>query len=232
MSVRSMPRRGADRSERQRLAPEEREAELLAAARQLLREVGYEKFQPAEVARRAGVSQGLVYRYFPTKRDLLGRVAEDWLAEILVHEPDLSGCADTYERLRDVVAYALGVVRAEPALTRYILLELRADPAFRGSTVHLLNRRITGLVIGVLRDAIERGEFREDISMALLRDLIFGAIEHQTWAYLRGEGDFRVETSAAGIAALVCGGMQAPPRVEAIEARAESARPGRRRPSR
>lgn len=233
MSVRAIPGRRPERADRQRLAPEEREAELLVAARGLLREVGYENFQPSEVARRAGVSQGLVYRYFPTKRDLLGRVAEEWLAEILEHEPDLSTCTDTYERLRDVIAYALGVVRAEPALTRYILLELRAEPDFRGSAVHLLNRRITGLVIRELRDAIQRGEFRDDISLALLRDTIFGAIEHRTWAYLRGEGDFRVETSAAGIAAVVCGGMLAPGRVAPTEAGTGSAkRPGPRRPSR
>jgi AcrR family transcriptional regulator len=232
MSVRAIPRPVA-RAERQRLNPADREAELLRAARALLREVGYEKFQPAEVARRSGVSTALVYRYFPTKRDLLGRVAEDWLAEILAHEPDLSGCTSTYERLRDVIAYGLDVIRAEPALTRYILLELRAEPTFRGSAVHQLNRRFTGLVIRVLRDAIAQGEFRDDISLTLLRDTVFGAIEHQTWAYLRGEGDFRVQRSAAAIAAVICGGMQAPPPVEAVEAGAGSTRRSKRnRPAR
>ena len=37
--------------------------------------------------------------------------------------------------------------------------------------------------------------------------MIFGAIEHQTWAYLRGEGDFSVDASAAGITEIVYDGI-------------------------
>lgn len=214
MSVRAIPRLAPERSPRQRFSPVEREAEFLRVAREVLREVGYEKFLTGEVARRCAVSEGLIYRYFPTKRDLLARVAEEWLGAILAEEPDLPETADTYERLRDVIGYALQVVRAEPALTRYILLELRAEPDFRGSVVHELNRRFTGRIVRVLREAVEAGEFRGDIPLPLLRDTIFGAIEHQTWAYLRGEGDFRVDESAAAIAALICGGMRTPPVVE------------------
>jgi AcrR family transcriptional regulator len=233
MNVPLLPRAAAERSTGRRLPPEQREAALLAMARVVLSEVGYENFLPAEVARRCGVTKGLVYRYFPTKRDLLSRVAEEWLAEILAHEPDLSGCADTYERLREVIAYSLGVVSAEPTLTRYILLELRAEPDFRDSVVYQLNRRFTGIVMRVLRQAVAQGEFRRDISLIRMRDMIFGAIEHQTWAYLRGEGEFPVQQSAAEIAAVICGGMRVPPLVEARQAApATVKRPRGRRPSR
>jgi AcrR family transcriptional regulator len=209
MSARATASRDAKRQSRSRLPPEQREAEILLAARGLLRDVGYERFLPAEVARRCGVSEGLVYRYFPTKRDLLARVAEEWLAEILASEPDLSGCATTEEGLRAVIDYGFQMIRAEPALTRYILLELRAAPDFRGSAVHLLNRRFTRLTTRVLEAGVALGEYREDVSVPLVRDMIFGAIEHQTWAYLRGEGEFPPRQVAAGIAAVIHGGMLA-----------------------
>jgi AcrR family transcriptional regulator len=76
-----------------RLKPDQRIAELIAAARTLLAEVGYERFLPAELARRCGVSEATVYRYFPTKRELLVRVAQEWLDEVLGVEPDLAGYA-------------------------------------------------------------------------------------------------------------------------------------------
>lgn len=190
-----------------RLKPDERIAELIATSRELLAEVGYERFLPAEVARRCGVSEATVYRYFPTKRELLVRVAEEWLDEVLGVEPVAAEYATTYERLRFVVGHALEVVRKEPALTRFIFNELRPEPGFRSSVVYQLNRRVSLLVSQVLRDAIARGDFRDDVSVELLRDMIFGALEHQAWAYLRGEGDFATEKTTHGITTVIYRGM-------------------------
>jgi TetR/AcrR family transcriptional regulator, fatty acid metabolism regulator protein len=197
---------------RARLRPDERIAELVAAARTLLAEVGYERFLPAEVARRCDVSEATVYRYFPTKRELLVRVAETWFDEILVAlEPGVTRQASTYERLRYVVRYAVEVVRREPTLTRFILNELRPDPEFRSTAIHQLNRRFTGVVSQVLRDAVARGDFRDDVSVELLRDMIFGGIEHRAWAYLRGEGDFSTDRVTDGITTVIYRGMAADP---------------------
>jgi TetR/AcrR family fatty acid metabolism transcriptional regulator len=193
-----------------RLKPDQRIAELIAAARTLLAEVGYERFLPAELARRCGVSEATVYRYFPTKRELLVRVAETWFEEVLVAlEPGVGQHEGTYERLLYVVRYAVEVVRKEPTLTRYIFNELRPDPEFRSTEIYQLNRRFTGVVIQVLRDAVACGDLRGDINVELLRDMIFGAIEHQAWAYLRGEGDFSTDATAEGITRVIYGGMTA-----------------------
>jgi AcrR family transcriptional regulator len=195
-----------------RLRPDERIAELIAGARVLLAEVGYEHFMPTELARRCGVSEATVYRYFPTKRELLVRVAETWFDEILVAlEPGVTAHESTYERLHYVVRYAVEVVRREPTLTRYILNELRPDPQFRATTIYQLNRRFTGIVGQVLRDAVARGDFRDDVQVELLRDLIFGGIEHQAWAYLRGEGDFSIDRTTEGITTVVYRGMAVDP---------------------
>jgi AcrR family transcriptional regulator len=192
---------------RARLKPDERIAELIAVSRTLLAEVGYERFLPAEVARRCGVSEGTIYRYFPTKRALLVRVAEEWLDEVLGVEPDVAHHDTTREQLRFVVRHAVEVVRKEPVLTRFIFNELRPDPDFRAGAVYQLNRRITKMVTRVLQDAVERGDFRDDVSLELLRDMIFGAIEHQAWAYLRGEGDFSTDDTADGITQVIYRGM-------------------------
>jgi AcrR family transcriptional regulator len=190
-----------------RLKPDQRIAELVATARTLLAEVGYERFLPTEVARRCGVSEATVYRYFPTKRELLTRVAQEWFDELLGVEPGVAEYDSTYDRLSYVVRYSVEVVRKEPALTRFILNELRPDPDYRGTAIYELNRRFTGVVNGVVRDAIRSGDFRDDVSAELLRDMIFGAIEHQAWAYLRGEGDFSTKDTTEGITTVIYRGM-------------------------
>lgn len=193
-----------------RQTPDARISQIMAEARALLEEVGYERFQPKLVAERCGISEATVYRYFRTRHELLTRVAEAWFEEILsIEEPELEGVRGTYDRLHYVVRYALNVIRHSPSMTRFILLELRAEPGYRATPLYELNRRFTGVVTGVLREAVEAGDFAGDVSVTLLRDMIFGAVEHQTWAYLRGEGDFSVQDSARGITDVLYRGMVA-----------------------
>lgn len=189
-----------------RLSAESRSAEIKAAARAELEEKGYQNFQPAEVARRCGVSEATIYHYFATKRDLVSRVAEDWFAEVMARESAAIG-TDIYSRLRHVVFDTFSIVRKDPALTRFILLELRPDPDYPSSKIYQLNRQFTSRVAQVVADGIESGVFRGDITPALVRNMIFGCMEHQTWAFLRGEGDFSPEQSADGIASVIFRGM-------------------------
>ena len=58
---------------RRRLAPEEREQEILGGAIKYFSEFGFEG-QISGLANQLGVSQGLIYRYFPSKDTLIDRV--------------------------------------------------------------------------------------------------------------------------------------------------------------
>ncbi len=61
---------------RQRLSPAERERHIVDGAIQFFAEVGFSG-QTRELAQRLGVTQPLLYRYFPTKQDLIERVYEE-----------------------------------------------------------------------------------------------------------------------------------------------------------
>jgi AcrR family transcriptional regulator len=61
---------------RQRLSPEERERLIVDGAIAFFAEVGLGG-QTRELAQRLGVTQPLIYRYFPTKQDLIDRVYEE-----------------------------------------------------------------------------------------------------------------------------------------------------------
>jgi AcrR family transcriptional regulator len=55
--------------------PEERKEEIIAAAQKLFEEKGYENTMMSDVAQSIGISQGLPYRYFKSKLELLDAVA-------------------------------------------------------------------------------------------------------------------------------------------------------------
>jgi len=65
----------AANAQRQRLAPEEREQQIVEGAVRFFAEVGFGG-QTRELAQRLGITQPLLYRYFPTKQDLIERVYE------------------------------------------------------------------------------------------------------------------------------------------------------------
>lgn len=182
----------------------------MAVTRVMLAERGYDNILTAEVAKRCGISEATIYKYFNTKRDLLVLVAEQWFEELLNAEhPSLAG-RGALEALRQVVWRNLSVVRNEPELTRFILMDLRPDPGYRSMPIFELNRRFTVQVSEVLREGVRTGELRDDVPINLLRDMIFGCIEHQTWAFLRGEGNFSVDDVTEGIVTVIYRGMLAP----------------------
>jgi len=67
------PHRGVRRRD-----PEDKRQRILAAARDLFREAGFAATPTAVVAARAGVSEGIVFHHFGSKRELLGAVAADY----------------------------------------------------------------------------------------------------------------------------------------------------------
>ena len=55
--------------------------------------------------------------------------------------------------------------------------------------------------------AIDAGEFRADLPLRIVRDMIYGGVEHHTWVYLRGEGDFSPDAAADAMTELVYRGL-------------------------
>ncbi|MGW5329322.1 TetR/AcrR family transcriptional regulator [Streptomyces sp. NPDC004014] len=149
-----MPAKQGERA-RRRLSTEERREQLLSVGARLFSESPYDEVRIERVAEMADVSRGLLYHYFPTKRDFFAAVVERESERMLrmtaavpgvpVREQLLAGL-DTY--LAYVQAHAHGfrafhradaagdqVVRrvyqrALAAQEQQILGALAADPEF------------------------------------------------------------------------------------------------------
>ena len=76
-----------------RMTPDARREQLLAAGMQLFRQGSYEEISIDDIARSADVSKGLLYHYFPTKREfVVAAVANsvDELTTLLTFDPALT----------------------------------------------------------------------------------------------------------------------------------------------
>jgi AcrR family transcriptional regulator len=191
------------------MAPADRMIGILEAARDAFCAKGYEHTAVAGIAARLGVVEGTVFKYFPTKRALLLKVLERWYQEMFGdYARDLAGVREPRERLRLLVWRHLRSVRDNPQLCRLMFREVRSGPDYPGSRIHTLNRRYTRLLMDVIAEGQKGGAFRHDVPLPLLRDLVYGGIEHHTWNFMSGRGELDIEHVAGRMTAVICDGIQ------------------------
>ena len=108
----------------------------------------------------------------------------------------------------------LATIRREPALSRLVFQELRPDPDYRKTRLFQLNQAYTHRIVEIVKAAMASREFRSDVPPSLVRDMVYGAVEHRTWAFLRNEGDFNIDETADGVTELVYRGLVMQPSEE------------------
>jgi len=191
-----------------RLPPERRIADIMTAAKAVFAEKGYNEALISDIAERAGVVEGSIYRFFTNKRALLIRVIEHWYEEMLARDTEqFAGVRGSWNQIRFIVHHHLMSIRREPALSRLVLQEFRPDPGYRNTRLFQLNQTYVHRVIDVIKQGTANGEFRSNVSPGLIRDMIYGCIEHRTWAFLRNEGDFDAEETADSITDIIYRGL-------------------------
>jgi AcrR family transcriptional regulator len=187
---------------------QQRAGEILAAAREVFLERGFQGTAVTEIAARVGVVEGLVFSYFPTKRDLLHAV----LAEM--YEPLIRDVAEGYQRLqglrarlRFIIWRHIRVYVETPGLARLVLHEVRTGPEYASSGLHDLHIRYTQFVRDALEAAVKDGELANDVDIEMVRSMLYGGLEHLMWPVFFGKDRVDVERVANGYTDLMLDGL-------------------------
>lgn len=191
-----------------RLPRARRVRDIMDAARAVFAERGYEDAAMSEIAARAGVVEGTIYKYFDSKRSLLYEIMAAWYQSMVAdYEEALSGIQGTRNRLRFIIWRHLKYVYDNPALCRVFFREIRSAGDYHQSRIYEMNRLYTRFANDILRDGAARGEFRQDLSASLARDMIYGAIEHHSWNYVCGRGKLDVDAVADALTDMLLNGI-------------------------
>ncbi len=152
---------------------------IIDAALKVFGEKGYYNATISEIARQAKVSEATIYEYFGSKEDLLFAIPEEitsrgveFLEAIL---PFVSGAEN---RLRAVIYGYYALYRDNPDYSALVLLDLKHNRKFMSTEGYHMVRRAAGLLMGIIQEGIESGEFREDLDPRLVRSVVLGTIEH------------------------------------------------------
>lgn len=143
----------------------ERREQILAAACDVVSELGFKSLRVADVARRAGTSTGTVHYYFATKTALM-RAAFEWNFQRSLdrRRSILTEAVDPRERLR---AFIDSYLPADEVTVRawHVWAELWVE-ALHDPDLQELNERVYGewrrIVAGIVRDGQDAGLFRQE----------------------------------------------------------------------
>jgi TetR/AcrR family transcriptional regulator, cholesterol catabolism regulator len=114
-------------AKRDQLTPRqaERRQRVIEAALQLGAEGGYDAVQMRDVAQRAGVALGTIYRYFTSKDHLLAAALAEWTRELhqqVVRTPPTGWTAA--DRMVDVLRRACRALERQPRLAAAVIRAL------------------------------------------------------------------------------------------------------------
>ncbi len=147
----------------------EADRSILQTARQLLREVGYERLTMDGVARDAGVARTTLYRRYRDKADLVS-AAIDTLRDP-ARRPD-SGDAHA-----DLVAHVENMRRNfDMSLAGTLLMEEAHNPQLIALFRERMVRPRRQIIRDSLEKGIERGQIRADVDVERTIDYLLGAL--------------------------------------------------------
>ncbi|MDF1748304.1 MAG: TetR/AcrR family transcriptional regulator [Alphaproteobacteria bacterium] len=193
-----------------RLPREKRMRDIEKAARMVFSQHGFDAAPVNEIAAEAGISEGSIYKFYTNKRDLLHTVLRTWyLGMIDDFKAKLEGIEGTRARIHIVIWQHLKSIKESPDLCRLFYSEVRNAPDYYSTELYDMNREYTRVLMGILAKGMAEGDIRTDTSPALVRDVIFGGIEHHVTAYLMNRGDFDYEVVAQQLSRLVFCGIAA-----------------------
>ncbi len=163
-AVPTAPRRATRPKRRIRLDNDERRAQLLALARNAFSDRSYDEVSIDDIAREAKISKGLLYHYFPTKRDLyvagLSAIADELVDKITSQRRD----AAPIERVRaGLDAYLEHISLHSRAFVSLMRGGIGSDP------------EVAGVVDGVRKRMIDIFLEETPFAAVLVKDVRFHA---------------------------------------------------------
>ena len=188
---------------------EQREPEILAAARQLFESQGPEATSVATIARQAGVSEATVFKYFASKQELLERVVLDWIEPAAAQlEVEIQAIAGARARLEHIAYRHLTDMVRSPQLHIILYRDLRWSN-YQGSDLRKAVQHWTRIGVRVVERGIADGEIRGDINVTALRDLFYGGLEQAGWRTALSGRSLDVDAEIRAIINIMFAGISA-----------------------
>jgi AcrR family transcriptional regulator len=185
---------------------------ILAEAERLFGELGVENVAMQDIARAAEVGQGTLYRRFASKSELCMALLDVQMSEFQDHvltslrDLTMRGASKRSQLVWFLDALVHFSERHAPMLCAALheLHGTNEQPAISPNSMPFLWQRMTA--IGLLQTGVARREFRKDLDVQVVADMLLGMLHPAAFQSLRHSASaYTLERISAGLTQIVDG---------------------------
>jgi TetR/AcrR family fatty acid metabolism transcriptional regulator len=156
----------------------DKRAVILDAALRTFVKRGYPKTKVAEIASEAGVAEGTLYNYFPSKEDLLlALFDEKWSGIVEEIKKKISRLDDPNKKLKAIFSLVIRMFKGDRQLAELFMVDVKQSSIFLNN--YTINRIIEflALIEEILEEGKRKGIYRKDLDTRVAKMIIFGAAQ-------------------------------------------------------
>src|SRR5215204_2867533 len=158
-----------------------RQEQILRTALKLFAAQGFDATSTRQIAKEAGIAEGLIFHYFPTKGSLLTAILQDRLEGRRAFRTQLrplledAGGKPAPEVLHAVSSGWLATLRRDEEFVIVLFATAQTNPEVRQAWQGLI-REGTELLTGYLASRVEAGELRKDLPLETAATMFVSAL--------------------------------------------------------
>ncbi|HWI84609.1 TetR/AcrR family transcriptional regulator [Ramlibacter sp.] len=196
-----------------RLPTADRQAEIVTAALALAREASPALITTADIAADVGVTQGALFKHFPTK-DAIWLAAMGWVREQLLStlERAVARAGSPLDALAGMFKAHVGFVASHPGVPRFIFHELQrpADSPIKQEVRKLL-QGYRKMLRKQLDAAVAIGEVSREVDLDAAATLFVGVVQGLVMQSMLSGNPAAIKSQADAVFAIYRRGLQEAP---------------------
>ena len=156
----------------------DRRAMILDAALRTFVQRGYPETKVAEIASEAGVAEGTLYNYFPSKEDLLlALFDEKWGRIIDDIKKKLTRVDNPNDQLKVIFSSVVKMFKKNRHLAELFMIDIKQSSIFLNN--YTINRigEVIDIIEEILKEGKRKGIYRKDLDTRVTKMIIFGAAQ-------------------------------------------------------
>ncbi|KYD10829.1 TetR family transcriptional regulator [Heyndrickxia sporothermodurans] len=184
--------------------------QIIDAAVIVIAENGYHQAQVSKIAKQAGVADGTIYLYFKNKEDILISLFQEKMGMFIEKiDEEIAGKRTAAEKLLVMVESHFKILSDDHQLAIVTQLELRQSNKELRLKINEVLKGYLKLVDKIIYHGIETGEFKKDIEVRLVRQMIFGTIDETVTTWVMNEEKYDLVALAPAVQQLLINGFGA-----------------------
>jgi len=183
--------------------------QILDAAVKVFAQNGFYNSKVLDIAKEAGVANGTVYLYFPSKDDILISIFEEQMGELIDYmEREIQKESGSLNKLRKLVSMQMHLIETNSELTELLLVELRQSKKFLRSNATDMMSKYIDMISDILKEGIAEGAIDENIDVAIVGTMLFSAVEGLATRWILEGASYSLDKAADTVIKVFLNGIK------------------------